>query len=113
MTLTVAAEPVTLREDASGTIRIGTTRVLLDMVLDAYRQGSSPEQIVRSYPTLSLDDVYAVVTWYLRHPADAEAYLRRREHEALEIRAILDSVQRPQTDLRARVQAQRSSSWFH
>jgi len=45
-------EPLTvvvpLREDPPGVFRIGNTRVLLKLVLDAFKRGESPEAIVNS-----------------------------------------------------------------
>ena len=51
-----------LREDEQGAIRVGNTRVLLDLVIHAFRNGASPEAIVECYDALSLPDVYAVLT---------------------------------------------------
>ena len=53
--------PVPLRRDPNGKIRIGETRILLELVIHAYLRGESVEEIVDSYPTLKLSDVYAVL----------------------------------------------------
>lgn len=108
MPLVIAAEPVPLREDESGSLRIGSTRVLLEIVLHAYERGATPEQIVRSYATLSLDDVYAVITWYLRHRTEAEGYLRRREEEAAELQERIEKSQGDLSELKERIQKARS-----
>ena len=81
-----AAEPVPLSRDAQGVLRVAGTRVTLDTVVEVYRAGSTPEEIARHYPSLDLADVYAVLTYYLRHQEDVDAYLRRREEEAATIR---------------------------
>ncbi len=62
MGLVVEAPPVPLITDDHGVMRIGKTRVPLDNVVFAFNHGSSPEEIVMSYPTLELADVYAVVS---------------------------------------------------
>ena len=53
---TVDFEPLTvtvpLWEDPPGVFRVGNSRVLLELVLDAFNRGESPEAIVRSYRTL-------------------------------------------------------------
>ncbi len=108
MPLLIAAEPVPLREDETGSIRIGSTRVLLEIVLNAYERGETPEQIVQSYSTLSLDDVYAVITWYLRHKPEAEAYLSRREREAAELRTRIEASQGDLADLKDRIRSARA-----
>jgi uncharacterized protein (DUF433 family) len=52
---------------ADDEILIRGTRVDLATVLDAYREGLSPEEIAYNYPTLTLEQVYASVTYYLAH----------------------------------------------
>lgn len=77
-----ALEPVPLTTDPQGVIRVGDTRVTLDTVVYAFETGASAEEIAEDYP-LKLDDVYAVITYYLRHQDTVAAYLdRRRDHAA-------------------------------
>ncbi len=47
--------------------------------------GATPEEIVQQYDTLSLADVYAVISYYLEHQPDIDAYLaaRRTQREQL------------------------------
>ena len=70
---TVDFEPlnvaVPLWEDPPGVFRVGKSRVLLELVLGAFKRGETPEGIVRSYRTLQLADVYAVISRYLADPA--------------------------------------------
>jgi uncharacterized protein (DUF433 family) len=61
---------------------VGQTRVLLDLVIYAFRLGSTPESITEQYPTLSLDDVYLALGYYLRHREEIDDYLREQEAEA-------------------------------
>ena len=49
--------------------------------MEAYDQGATPEQIVQKFGELRLDDVYAVIMYYLRHPEDVRAYLLERERQ--------------------------------
>jgi hypothetical protein len=92
---TVDFEPLTvivpLREDPPGVFRIGDSRVLLELVLDAFRRGESPEGIARSYRALRLADVYAVISRYLADPAPFELYLRRCDEEAEAVRREMDA----------------------
>ena len=39
-------------------------------------------EIIQSYDTLLLEDVYAVLAYYLTHRAKIDAYLREQEAEA-------------------------------
>ena len=56
-------------------LRVGKSRVLLELVIHAFQRGETPEGIVQSYNTLSLPDVYAVVSYYLANPGPIDAYL--------------------------------------
>jgi len=50
-----------------------------------YHEGASPEEIVLHYPTLSLDKVYATITYYLANQERVQDYLaqvRQRQKEA-------------------------------
>ncbi len=58
-------------------IRIKGTRIGIEYVLRDYQGGTSPEEIVLRYPTLSLEQVHATITYYLHHRGSAEAYLAR------------------------------------
>jgi uncharacterized protein (DUF433 family) len=82
---------VPLWEDEHGGLRVGNSRVLLEMVLHAHQRGESPADIVRMYSTLNAADVFAVLAWALRHPDAADAYLRRRDDEAAEVRRMLET----------------------
>jgi len=89
MALLARTEPVPLREDSDGVIRVGGTRVSLDTVLTAYRQGSTPEQIAEDYSSLDIADVYAAIAYYLRHREEVEEYLARRRRFAEAVREEL------------------------
>jgi uncharacterized protein (DUF433 family) len=90
MNLTPEAIPVPLRDDGHGGLRIGHTRVSLESVWHLHEQGASPVDIIRAFDTLQLADVYAVLAWALRHSEDVDAYLERREQEAVQIRRQLE-----------------------
>lgn len=85
---------VPLWEDPPGVIRMGKSRVLLELVLAAFKRGESPEGIARSYRTLQLTDVYAVISRYLADPAPFDEYVRRCGEEALAVRQKIEENQR-------------------
>jgi len=107
MSLVIEAPPVPLRTDEHGVMRVGKTRVPLDTVVFAFNHGSSPEEIVLSYPTLDLEDVYAVVNYYLHNREEVDCYLSQRETEAARIRKENEK-RFPPTGIRARLLARRS-----
>jgi uncharacterized protein (DUF433 family) len=79
-----------LRVDEGGAIRIGSSRISLDLLVEQYENGMSPDDMIRAYDTLMLADVHAVVAYYLRHRDEVQAYLKRREQEALALRAKIE-----------------------
>jgi hypothetical protein len=100
--LTVA---VPIREKPPGGFRVGKSRVLLELVLRAFKAGATPEAIVQSCDTLNLADVYAVLTRYLADPTPFEAYLRQCDEAAAKTRRKIEEFQGPQGDLRAKLLA--------
>ncbi len=82
----VQPEPVPLSTDVHGVVRVGASRVTLASVVHAFRAGATAEEIAQQYPSLELSDVYAVVTYYLRHPAAVDNYLRDRGVDAHAVR---------------------------
>lgn len=103
----IAADPPPLALTPEGVIRIGGTRVTLDTVVGAFLDGESAEGIVDSYPSLGLADVYATIAYYLRHRAEVDAYLARREAEAAEVRARIETAFPPE-GFRARLLARQA-----
>lgn len=85
MAFVAHAEAPPLRDDGSGALRVGNSRVLLELVILAFQDGATPEAIVQRYSTLALSDVYAVIAYYLRHRDEVEAYLAERERKAEEV----------------------------
>ena len=104
MTLAVAAEPIPLETTNDGVIRVGGTRVPLETVIQVFNSGATPEEIAQDFPVLRLDDVYAVITYYLRHREQVEAYLQTRRAQAEEVRRKVEA-RFPQTGLRERLLA--------
>ena len=109
---TVNLEPLTvmvpLREDPPGVFRVGKTRVLLELVLRAFQRGETPEGIVRSYRSLHLPDVYAVIARYLAAPAPFDDYLVQCDEQAEAVRRTIEASQGPtisKAELLARARA--------
>lgn len=86
MSLVVTDQPIPLAMDSDGVMRVGKTRVTLDTVIAAFREGATPETIAQQYPALALADVYAVISYYLNHRPEVHAYLQQREQVAIQIR---------------------------
>src|SRR5262245_13359298 len=104
MALMVTSDPVPLRTEADGTIRVGDTRVLLDLVVSAFDEGASAEDIVQEFPTLDLVDVYSVLGFYLHHRDAVDAYLQERRQQAGEVRSRVEMRHKPK-EIRKRLLA--------
>lgn len=76
-----------LRDD-NGVLRVGATRVTLDTVVGCFNVGASAEDIQMRFPSLSLSDIYAVVSYYLTHRAEIDAYLAQRKSKADEWESV-------------------------
>ena len=66
-------------EQRDGGYWIGNTRISLDSVVYAFKRGAAPESIKRSFPLLSLEDIYGAITFYLSHEQEIDSYLTQAE----------------------------------
>ena len=60
-----------------GVIRIKGNRIDIEIVLEDYLEGASPEEILLRYPTLSLEKIHATILYYLAKKEEVEAYLEQ------------------------------------
>lgn len=97
MNMPLEAIPVPLR-----------TRVQLEQIVAAHKQGAAPTEIVQMYDTLDLADVYAVVAWMLRHPDEVAEYMRRRDKEAEEIRRQIEAAEMTIPNLKEKLLARKT-----
>jgi uncharacterized protein (DUF433 family) len=101
MSITIHADPVPLRVDEHGVIRIGDSRLALEVLLDFHNQGMSAEAIAQGYQDIvTQGDVYAVLAYYHRHQDEVDDYLRRRDQEAEALRRQLEATQAPRPGFR-------------
>jgi uncharacterized protein (DUF433 family) len=109
MTLPLEAEPLPLSTDRDGTIRIGQTRVPLETVVHAFNEGAAAEEIAYRFPTLELADIYATITYYLRHRGAVDEYIGEQESRAQELRRKIEADQPNRQALRERLLARRGA----
>src|SRR5687767_2135118 len=109
MPLTIQPEAPPLRVDESGAVRVGNTRVLFVLVVRAFQNGATPEDIVRMYETLNLADTYAAVAYYLRHKSEVEAFLTEYDEQAEEVWKKIRERQGDQSGIRARLLARKAA----
>ncbi len=77
--------------DEGGVVRVGASRVTLDLVVEQYENGMSPEDFVRAYDTLTVADVYAAIAYYLRHQNDVQSYLKWRNAQSDALRQQIEA----------------------
>jgi len=96
MTITIHADPVPLRVDEHGVIRIGDSRLALEVLLDYHHQGMTAEAIAEGYADiLTLADVHAVLAYYHRHREEIDHYVQCRDQEAAASRREIEASQPP------------------
>ena len=61
------------------TYRVAGTRISLDSLVYLYREGISPEGMVESYPTLTLEQVHGALAYYLDNQKEIDHYLARAD----------------------------------
>ncbi|MEO6458050.1 MAG: DUF433 domain-containing protein [Chloroflexia bacterium] len=82
MALSITKETIPLKMDTGGSLRVGGTRVTLNTVVGAFKEGATAEEIMQQYPSLKLADIYFAIGYYLRRREEVEAYLSEREARA-------------------------------
>ena len=103
MSLDFTPEPVPLKFDSDGTVRVGGTRVTLETLIGIYKQGVSAEELAEDFPTVALADIHATLSYYLRHKDVVEAYLGEKKRRAAEFRQKYEAEFGTQEGLRERL----------
>jgi uncharacterized protein (DUF433 family) len=66
----------------NGAYYVAGTRIGLDVVIQEFRDGRSPEEIFQSYPSIgSLSRVYGAITFILEHPEEIDSYLKAQDEK--------------------------------
>jgi uncharacterized protein (DUF433 family) len=75
MSITLDAMLTRTADICGGRMRIDGTRITVHRIATLYKQGQSPEEIVQTYPHLSLAQVYAALAYYHANHAEVESEL--------------------------------------
>lgn len=105
----IAQEQPVLRLDPHGVIRVSGTRVTLDSIVETFKQGSTPDELAESYPTVPLEDIYTVIGYYLRHWRAVKTYLREQDDEAEQLRLQIEEIS-PSAGLKERLRERRRTT---
>ncbi len=68
-------------ERRNGSFYLTGSRVPLAHIVREFQRGEPPEAIRSHYPTLTLEQVYGAITFYLGHKAEVENDAADRERE--------------------------------
>jgi uncharacterized protein (DUF433 family) len=101
--------PALLTAWEDGTIRVGPSRVLLELVVYHFKQGATAEQIQHSFPSLTLREVYRAIYYYLERAEEIEEYLADQERQAEEMERTVRGAQ-VATSLQKRLEERRAHS---
>ena len=102
-------EQVPLVRGTDGIYRVAKTRVTLDSVLASFHKGATAEEIADQYSSLQLADIYAIITHYLRHKPEIDAYLAAGAKQRQELRDA-NEARFGHAGIRERLLARRSTS---
>ncbi len=94
-------------EKRDGAYYVTGTRISLDSIVYAFRDGASPESIREDFEGMTLAHVYGAIAFYLDHQTEVDAYLLHRKElwNELERRGS-----EPDRDLQARIDRARSGA---
>jgi uncharacterized protein (DUF433 family) len=106
--MVLATEIIPLETDLHGVIRVSHTRVTLDTIVAAFKDGATAEEIAQQYPSVPLADVYYVIGYYLHKRDEVEAYLSKRQEEAKELQNKMEARLNP-VGIRERLLARQQS----
>src|SRR6266542_2348605 len=91
-------------EERDGGFYIAGTRVSLDSVVYAFRGGESPETIQQNFPSLTLEQIYGAIAFYLAHQTEVDANIRQAEEK---LRRIVPPLSERKPEAYARLQRAR------
>jgi uncharacterized protein (DUF433 family) len=96
---------VPLRVDEEGTIRVGKTRITLDVLLGDYLRGLTAKQIVEQLDSLTVADVYGALAYYHRHKDEIDDYLKERAEASARRQREIEATQPTFDQIKSRILA--------
>lgn len=95
MTTALDAMLVSTPDVCGGRIRIGGTRITVHRIATLYQQGQDADEIARTYPHLSLGQIYAALACYHSNRAEIDAELAAADAEYDELKSRSDEAGEP------------------
>jgi uncharacterized protein (DUF433 family) len=91
-------------EQRNGGFYVAGTRVSLDSIAYSFRAGDSPETIRQNFYSLSLEQAYGAIAFYLAHAQEVDANVQEGENE---IRHSIPHLSESRPELYARLERAR------
>lgn len=80
-----------------GRIRLEGTRITVHRIATLYKKGLTAEEIGRTYPHLSLSQVYTALAWYHANRAQIDTELAKMDEEYDDLRRQASEAEGPAT----------------
>ena len=91
-------------ERRNGGSYVAGTRVSLDSIVYSFKAGDSPETIRQNFSSLTLEQVYGAIAFYLAHEQEVDTSIREGEEE---IRRSVPPLSESRPELYARLERAR------
>jgi uncharacterized protein (DUF433 family) len=91
-------------EQRNGGYYVKGTRVSLDSIVYSFKDGEAPETICHNFPSLTLEQVYGAITFYLAHQVEVDTNIQEGEGE---FERLVPTLEQARPDLYARLQRAR------
>jgi uncharacterized protein (DUF433 family) len=91
-------------EQRNGGYYVAGTRVSLDSVVSSFNNGDSPETIRQNFQSLTLEQVYGAIAFYLAHRKEVDANIRQSEED---IERTIPTLSQSRPELYERLQRSR------
>ncbi|MGE0126590.1 MAG: DUF433 domain-containing protein [Blastocatellales bacterium] len=85
-----------------GGYRLTGSRVSLDSIVYDWHNGLSPESVAQNFDTLTLEQVYGAITYYLAHKEEVDAHIERNRAK---YDALLEEARAKHPDLYEKLEA--------
>lgn len=86
---------IPLQRDDDGGLRVSGTRVLAEVLIAYFKRGYTPDALHETFDVLPLEDIYAVIAYYLMHQEAMDAYIAQRNASAAQLRAEIEASYTP------------------
>ena len=73
------AATIYVQKTLEGGWRIADSRVSLDSIVYSYWENKSPETIAEEFPTLSVEQIYGAIAFYLKNKVEIDHYLSQQD----------------------------------